>query len=190
MTPLCELAEKYTTDKCSVHRYTPVYYELFKDRIATVQTVLEIGIGRGKGTLRKHAASLKMWEEFFPFAQIIGLDHDRSIFLDQGRINSVYGDQSNERSMEQAANSVGRALDIVIDDGSHQPPHQISSAKVLLPFVMPGGYYIIEEIRSEVVFEQLSKFRCASFDADRLNMAVGHQVQHRRCAEARGERAA
>lgn len=44
MTPLCELAKKYGTDKCSdVHNYTPVYYELLKDK--NFKKVLELGIG-------------------------------------------------------------------------------------------------------------------------------------------------
>ena len=160
MTPLCQLAEKYVTDKYSVHRYTPIYYDLFKDRIGTVRTILEIGIGRGKGTLRKHAASLKMWEEFFPLAEVIGVDHDRKIMINEGRIRSVYGDQSLEQTMREVALNAS-PIDIVIDDGSHQPAHQVSSARMMLPFVMVGGFYIIEDIRSEVVFSELSRqFKC------------------------------
>jgi hypothetical protein len=38
--------------------------------------------------------------------------------------------------------------DIVIDDGSHLPRHQLVSFCALFPFVRPGGLYIIEDIES------------------------------------------
>jgi len=38
--------------------------------------------------------------------------------------------------------------DIIIDDGSHIPRHQLVSFSALFPFVRPGGVYVIEDIES------------------------------------------
>ena len=39
-------------------------------------------------------------------------------------------------------------LDIIIDDGSHIPLHNIESFKFLFPFLNSGGYYIVEDTLS------------------------------------------
>jgi hypothetical protein len=155
MTPLCALALKYVTDKNVPNAYTPVYWELFKDRRMNVRNVLEIGIGKTKGFIRRHAASLKMWEEFFPNAQIYGVDIRKDLLIDQGRIMSFHGDQANDASIRAVGDSIAGGIDIGIDDGSHDPDHQISSALVLLPLMAPGGIYIIEDIHHERVFDTL-----------------------------------
>ncbi len=38
--------------------------------------------------------------------------------------------------------------DIIIDDGSHVPQHQIISLACLLPALNPGGLYIIEDLET------------------------------------------
>jgi hypothetical protein len=38
--------------------------------------------------------------------------------------------------------------DIIIDDGSHLPEHQLVSFTALFPFVRPGGVYVIEDIET------------------------------------------
>ena len=68
MNKLDKLAEKYKTDKYGKHHYTKVYYDLFKDRQRSVKKVIEMGIAEG--------ASLRMWRDFFPNAQIYGADID------------------------------------------------------------------------------------------------------------------
>jgi len=47
VTPLCDIAFKYGTDKCPQlgHSYTPFYYDLLKDKRETIKKVLEFGIG-------------------------------------------------------------------------------------------------------------------------------------------------
>jgi hypothetical protein len=159
LTPLCELALKHGTDKYAKHFYTPVYYDLFKDRADTVNTVMEIGIGDNDGdSRRRHAGSLRMWEAFFPNAKIIGVDKHKHLLLDEGRIVSFYADQREDATMKRVACEIGGTFDIIIDDGSHQPYHQIASVKTLLPFVSKGGFYIIEDIRTDFVFDEVRKF--------------------------------
>lgn len=41
---------------------------------------------------------------------------------------------------------VGAAFDVVIDDGSHLPAHQLATLQNLWPLVKPGGIYCIEDL--------------------------------------------
>ena len=139
-TILCRLGRKWVTDKTPLisHSYTPYYYELLKDR--RVKKVLEIGIAQG--------GSLRMWQEFFPEAEIYGLDNlEYGVMVNEGRIKSFICDQGNEESLRAAAASVGGGCDLIIDDGSHNIAHQILTPKILIPLLLsPDGLYIIEDV--------------------------------------------
>lgn len=146
LTPLCELARKYGTDKGgwhkargSCHNYTPTYHELFKDRRAQVRDVLEIGIG--------HGASLRMWEEYFPNAAIVGIDNNRDTLLrrdENNRIVCLLVDQINGPALDLQL--AGHQFDLIVDDGSHVTEHQIFTANHLRKHLKPDGFYAIEDI--------------------------------------------
>lgn len=136
MTPLCELAIKYGTDKCGKHQYTPVYYDLLKDK--KVKRVLEIGVYNG--------ASLRMWRDFFPGAEIYGIDIDLRSLIKEDRITCFAGDQTKAYTLRNAALVAGGEFDLIVDDGSHVPDDQILTAWELLPFLAPNGLYIIEDV--------------------------------------------
>ncbi len=148
MTPLCVMAEKWQTDKGgnhyhagdTCHTYTEVYHELFKDRREQVKNVLEVGVNYGP--------SLRMWKEYFPNAKIFGLDcAEHSMKYSEDRIQVIMADQGSAPSLYTALSVAGvQDYDFIIDDGSHELHHQILTANVLLPFLAPGGVYIIEDI--------------------------------------------
>lgn len=142
MTPLCELAKKYGTDKCVPHNYTPLYYRLLRDRVERVKKVLEVGIGRG-------ARSLKMWEEFFPNAQIFGVDTDRPASLNHGRVKSFRLDQTNRDEMQKLGRKFGK-FDVIVEDGDHKPSSQIAAMHSLLPFLTDDGLYFLEDVWAPV----------------------------------------
>jgi SAM-dependent methyltransferase len=148
MTPLCLLAAKYQTDKggrhlmynggpCEgTHEYTPVYYDLLHGK--DVRSVLEIGINSG--------ASLRMWEEYFPRAKIIGLDIDPNCMVNEGRIQSFVADQRDWLSLMQALTLAGiHGYDLIVDDGLHECAAQMRAMRALLPYLRDGGIYIVEE---------------------------------------------
>src|SRR3972149_8272692 len=102
ITPLCEIAFKYGTDKCPQisHNYTPVYYKLLKDKKEKIRKVLELGIGSRKTMqwVPKHyqtGASLLMWRDFFPNAQIYGVDRDPSTIFQAERIKTFLSSTTN-----------------------------------------------------------------------------------------------
>jgi hypothetical protein len=138
MTMLCMLAEKFGTDKGPTeHAYTQRYDFLFRNRL--IKNVLEIGIYQG--------ASLRMWEEYWPEAEILGLDNSPDTMIDEGHIHSLLCDQGSEESFQTLNFELGdRMFEVIIDDGSHQEDHQLLSVKMLLHRVTVGGLYIIEDI--------------------------------------------
>ena len=149
MSVLCDIASKWGTDKATTliarvpmevsgHGYTPYYHELFADKRESVKKVLEIGIDVGR--------SLFMWQEYFPNALIIGLDADPGRLIDGGRIRSMLCDQGDLESLRRVKDSVGLGFDLILDDGSHDPIHQILTAKMLVPLLGPKGIYIIEDV--------------------------------------------
>ena len=151
-TELCKLALKYGSDKAPdlLHSYTPVYYELFKNK-RNIKKVLEIGIGYPElmRSISDHyvtGASLFMWRDFFPEAIIYGADIKRDILIIEDRIKSFYVDQSSEESLKILSERVGNDFDLIIDDGSHTVDHQILTVKILSQCLSYSGIYIIEDV--------------------------------------------
>jgi hypothetical protein len=61
-----------------------------------------------------------------------------------------YADQSNITQLEYLVQDIGReSLDVIIDDGSHIPWHQVVTFDILFKDLLaPGGTYIIEDIET------------------------------------------
>lgn len=144
---LTALARHFGTDKWSkIHRYTPHYERhlshLKKERF----TLLEIGIGGYKRD-QKGGASLRMWQAYFPKAQIFGLDIEDKSFVDDERITTFRGSQTDEAVL---AEIVERAddLQVIIDDGSHVNEHIRRTFEILFPRLATGGVYAIEDMQT------------------------------------------
>ena len=149
-TPLCKIAYKHRTDKCPriKHNYTPFYYEYLKDR--DIKKVLEFGIGY-EGTMGhvanyKTGASLYMWQEFFPKAQIFGADISPKAMIKDKRIKTYVCDETDEKQVKQLVSEIGGDIDLFIDDASHFVSHQILLAKTILPLLKKDVIYIIEDV--------------------------------------------
>jgi hypothetical protein len=140
------LAKKHGTDKWGAHRYAQHYQrhlEQFRDQDFNL---LEIGIG-GYKREGKGGASLRAWEEFFPKAQIVGLDIEDKSFVDGGRIRSYQGSQDDPELLQRIHRESGPFL-VIIDDGSHRPHHIRDSFAILYPLLLDGGIYVIEDTQT------------------------------------------
>ena len=146
---LISLAKKFCCDKYFSHSYIDFYsYLLSKLKI---KRLLEIGIGYEdlmKPFVPKyiHGASLLMWREYLPEAQIMACDIREDTLIQDKRITSVQCDQSSVLSLLDMIGRLGGEFDIVIDDGSHIQQHQILAAKTLLPYLSRDGVYVIEDV--------------------------------------------
>src|SRR5208337_5037275 len=96
-TSLCDIALKYHCDKHPEigHGYTPYYSELLHGR--NIKRILEIGIGgiACMGYIPDYVvgASLFMWQDYFPEAEIVGWDIDPDALINADHIKSLLCDQ-------------------------------------------------------------------------------------------------
>ena len=87
-----------------------------------------------------------MWAEFFPNATIYGIDvNPLCKQYESERIKIFIGSQADGRFLDDCLRQIGREPDIVIDDGSHRPEHQIASFNALFPRLSTHGIYVVED---------------------------------------------
>lgn len=163
-TELCELFKKNLSDKCPEvgHSYSPEYYNLLNENKNTYKNILEIGIGNNElmkpfcGPDYSVGASLKAWAEFFPNANIFGLDIRKDVLFNDKNIYCFFTDQSSESELEKTileikkhSESQNLTFDLILDDGSHIYEHMVLTFKVLSKHLKTNGLYIIEDIQNQ-----------------------------------------
>jgi hypothetical protein len=144
---LSELGAKHGTDKGTVHSYLDLYEELFSPFKDEPISLLEIGVEKGN--------SLKMWFEYFPKADIHGLDQKISLIYNLSHRSRVYfseADQANERALKIYYPNDNQ-FDIIIDDGGHDPATQILSFHYLWRTLKRGGLYCIEDLINDDIIK-------------------------------------
>lgn len=151
---LTDLADAFGSDKGSrKHRYTELYEMLFRPIRRRKLRFVEMGLliggpehGNPAGRETRDAPSIRMWLEYFPKAQIIGLDVSDFSWFDHPRFRFVQCDMGDRIALARAGEEIGQA-DIVIDDASHASHHQQLALAELFPRLNPGGLYIVEDLR-------------------------------------------
>lgn len=108
----------------------------------SVRNVTEIGVASGASTL--------LWEEYFPNANIFGVDltilpNAKHRVHGHTRIHLCRGNSTDER-MAVRLGLVPLSMDIVVDDGHHAPQMNENTLQLLWPLVRPGGFYLIEDV--------------------------------------------
>jgi len=142
---LDEWAVRYGTDKWGgLHWFTPHYQRHFRRLRDRPVRVLEIGIG-GFQDPNRGGESLRLWKRYFRRGLVYGMDIFPKNGLDEARLTTVLGDQSDAAGLAELAERHG-PFDIVIDDGSHQNDHVLTTFSALFPYVRPGGFYVIEDL--------------------------------------------
>jgi SAM-dependent methyltransferase len=143
MNTLDTIALAVGTDKSSAgHGYTAVYGPLLEHlrELGNVR-LLEIGVWEG--------ASLAMWAEWLPMADIVGVDIDlsRCRVAESDRVKLRQGDTLDPEFLASLVAEFG-TFDVVIDDGAHLVGHHRAAFDALWPAVKPGGLYIIEDLHT------------------------------------------
>ena len=133
------IIEGSTSDKISHHGYHRFYPWFLNHLRGQNINVLEIGIDK--------AQSLKLWKGYFSSVNLHGIDIDEKEFIDPAvTLHKI--DQSDAKQLNQFVATVGIKFDVILDDGSHVPEHQILTINKLWDLVKPGGIYIIEDIET------------------------------------------
>jgi hypothetical protein len=170
MTPLCDIAFKYGSGKCpqiKLHN-TEWYFKEFNDRRNSVKKVFEMGVGGGPGDLACYpnytvGASLYMWRDFFPNAQIYGIDILPELVFKDDRIETFQCDQGDKKKLLGILNKIGTDFDLVVDDASHLTKHQISCCRTIMPLLKKGAVYVIEDVRGgkrNHILGHLKEYNC------------------------------
>jgi len=149
---LCDL---YGSDKGSTvggtfyyetvaHTYTTIYEYLFNPIRNTVKNIFECGVNYG--------SSLRVWRDYFPNANIFGVDIDRKTLFAENRIQTDFIDQTNPCDIQAFFNKFDKdSFDIMIDDGLHT----FEAATILLSnsieYLSNNGLYIIEDLNLQAI---------------------------------------
>jgi hypothetical protein len=138
---LVELCKKHPTDKCPAdHNYVAIYELLFSPLRNQKLRILEIGV--------LHGHSMRLWEAYFPSAQIYGLDIESKTQHDSKRVKTLIADQGNRQELAKALAVTGKDFDLVLDDGGHRMDQQQISFAVLFPTLKKGALYILEDVHT------------------------------------------
>jgi hypothetical protein len=118
--------------------YFPIYERHLARFVGCEVHVVEVGIFSG--------GSLDMWRGYFGAgARIYGVDIEPACTKYAAeRVDVFIGDQGDPAFWEQFLQQVPR-VDVLLDDGGHQPHQQIVTLKAMLPALSPGGVYICED---------------------------------------------
>lgn len=153
---LKDIANKYFTDKReSEHNYVKFYEKHFEGIRNNNLKILEIGIFRPKPESgREVGASLKTWYDYFPNANIYGVDINDFKDVENDRIKTIIADQgfrnteNNVNGLSTIIEKFGGDFDIIIDDGGHTMSQQLVTLGYLFKFLKPNGIFVIEDLHT------------------------------------------
>ena len=134
---LIDIGKNYPSSK-NISGFIQLYEKYFEPFRYLKINILEIGVENGD--------SLRIWREYFPNANICGIDIAKKDFIIKNT-DILMGDQSDPKFLKLLIDKY-KNFDIVIDDGSHQSKHIIESFKYLFPHLNFNGLYVIEDLQT------------------------------------------
>ncbi len=183
------LCDKYGSDKGSnkssehpypwpPHSYTDFVNSRFWHCRETVRRVFECGLGTNNphipstmGPAGKPGASLRVWRDYFPNAEIFGADIDESILFTEPRIRTFHVDQTSKNSIEKMWNEIGVFdFDLMIDDGLHTFDAGRSLFENSIDKLSKTGQYIIEDVAAFEMLQYKSLFSQRSFKIEYVTL--------------------
>lgn len=172
---LRRLFELHGSDK-HTHKYEDIYARLFHET-DSVSSLVEIGIGTNNENIVSHmgknhqgsGGSLRAFRDFFPNAQVVGLDIDHDALFREERVSTYYFDQNGPTDQLSELGIQASSLDLFIDDGLHLFGANIKGLIHGLRYVRPGGWISIEDLTEN----SLGAWRMV----DALLTANGHNSQ-------------
>ena len=134
------------------HHYYLEYAKRFEPIRHKVKKVLEIGVFKGH--------SMLLWEKYFPNATIYGVDIDlnqkhlgntpKDICKGKDRIKLKEFNACDSKELSKVIDEgwfdLEEKFDIIIDDGSHHPVHQVQALLLYLPMLKIDGTFVVEDV--------------------------------------------
>lgn len=127
-----------TSDKVFWHNYLGFYERFFAGR--TIENIAEFGVFRGN--------SIRWLLERFPKASVYGADilPLQACWPQDDRFHFTQLDQGNAEAVRSFLNQA--PFDLIIEDGSHYPEHQVLVLLAGIRALKPGGLYLLEDIHT------------------------------------------
>ena len=95
----------------------------------------------------KPGASLRVFRDYFPKAEIYGGDIDNKIFFQEERIFTFEVDQLSSPSIEKMWSNINKSnFDLIVDDGLHTCEAALNLFENSFKKLKNGGVYIIEDV--------------------------------------------
>ena len=186
---LASLCDKYGSDKGTegsistpypwpAHTYAQFYEQIFSHCRESITSVLECGIGTNNPTLTSTmgaqgapGASLRVWRDYFPNANVIGVDIDREILFSDERIATYFVDQTNQQTVREMWVAIGDPeMDLIIDDGLHTFVAARSFFEASVTQLKPAGIYVVEDVLAEDLNDFVAYFNGSPFDVDYVSL--------------------
>ncbi|WP_292589123.1 hypothetical protein [Mesorhizobium sp.] len=161
--PFTTLADKFNTDKNrhtgNRHCYARIYDRLLSARRLSMRRLMEIGLCRGLAERNQtETPSVALWQSYFPFCQVIGVDLTDFSSLNNERFRSFVCDQSSVEDLRRVAATIeARSLDVIVDDGSHASYDEQLTLREFFPLLAEDGWYFIEDLDWQPPGEDLTK---------------------------------
>lgn len=151
---LKNLFNKFGSDKSDkLHSF--VYFYIFEN--FKINSIFEIGLGTNNIKIRsnmgidgKPGASLRAFRDFLDI-KVYGADIDKNILFQEKNIETFYIDQLDRNSIKNIRNLIPK-VDLIIDDGLHQPDANLNSIIDLLEHLNPKGILVIEDIGQNFLY--------------------------------------
>ena len=177
---LKNLFNQYGSDKAkSLLVY--IYFEIFSN--FKINSLFEIGLGTNNIKVRsnmgldgKPGASLRAFRDYLGI-KIYGADVDEKILFEEKNIETYFIDQLETKTIKNIKKSIPK-LDLIIDDGLHQPDANLNVILDLLDHLNPNGILVIEDIEPNFVhtFKIIEKIfnNSDSYKSSLIKMRIGY----------------
>jgi SAM-dependent methyltransferase len=173
------LCEKYGSDKGEVnsgghhytwpsHNYADFYDLIFGIRRHDVELVIECGLGTNNpnlaSTMGKNGmpgASLRVWQDYFTRARIVGCDIDPETLFEENRISTYVCDQTDPFSIKNfilTAELKDLSVDVIIDDGLHKFHAGKCFFENMIKLLKADGIYVIEDVAPKDLYNYKEYF--------------------------------
>jgi len=186
---LSELCDKYGSDKGAIkssghpyawapHTFADYYSRLFDHSRDRVTKVFECGLGTNNpdlissmGVKGKPGASLRVWRDYFPNAQIFGADIDRSILFSEERIRTYHMDQTDPQAIAEYWKQVGLGdFNFMLDDGLHAFHAGVCLFENSIARLSKEGIYVIEDVTRSDLSSYAEYFQDKPYQVDYVNL--------------------
>ncbi|MEX0346260.1 MAG: class I SAM-dependent methyltransferase [Rhizobiaceae bacterium] len=159
------------------HTYTDLYEFMFSHCRKNVRRVFECGLGTNNPNVRSNmgeggrpGASLRVWRDYFPNAQIVGVDIDSTVLFTEDRISTFQLDQTSRDSVLAFWTGLdGSSFDLMVDDGLHEFHAGICLFENSIDHLSADGVYVIEDV---LPFDRIKYSRYFDSLTDRFTVHV------------------